>query len=93
MNNKGKNKDLLPLVDVKNGLGIVELGKLASLALITDQAAHFSVVDGNVVSVPSKFFVDLTKIDEELAIKVCVLLGYKDADIITLLESREATLD
>lgn len=93
MNNKGKNKNLLPLTDVKNGLGIVELGKLASLALITDHAAHFSVAGNNVVRVPTKFVVDLTKIDEEIAIKICVLLEHKDEDIISLLESRETPLD
>lgn len=92
MNNNGKNTSPLSLELVEQGAGLIELGKRASLSIITDSAAHFTVEDGVVVQIKPISVVNLNKITEDQALQICVLLGYSDAEMEELLNARELSL-
>ena len=95
MNSNGKNK-IPPLsltVDmVEKGAGLIELGKRASLSIITDNAAHFVVIGDEVVQVSPVSIINLNSITEEQALQICVLLGYSDAEMEKLLDARDLSL-
>lgn len=90
MNNSGKNKDPLSVEDVKEGRGVIELGKLASLAIITEGSAHFIVDDGKVIQCDPKYTVDIGGLEEEVALQVLILLGYSDKELEEYLDSRKS---
>lgn len=92
MKSNGKNISPLSVEMVKQGAGLIELGKLASLSIITDSAAHFTVEGDTVVQVDPISVINLNKITEEQALQICVLLGYSDADLEKLLDARELAL-
>lgn len=91
MNNSGKNKDLLSVQDVKEGKGIVELGKLASLSIITEGSAHFIVDEDKVIQCDPRYTVDIGGLEEEIALQVLILIGYSDKELEEFLDSRKSS--
>ncbi len=91
MNNSGKNNIPLSTQDVEEGRGIIELGKLASMSIITEGSAHFVVEDGNVIQCDPSYIVDIGGLEEELALQVLILMGYSDEDLDRYLESRQGS--
>ena len=84
-----KNMNNITRSSISSGEALIDIGEQVSIQLLSEEKSFLKMSSDLLFFVPLSDIVDLQEVSEETALKICILLGYTDEEMLSLLRRRE----